>query len=94
MPLAVILHGHDAEGKLCIRFCGSLCVRFVALVFAAFAGEEETGKADEACQQADGKEQNAELLHLLATEQQEQSSRSQADEGEDKRGFLFVLCHW
>ena len=94
MPLGVILHGHDAEGKLCIRLCGRLCVRFAALVLAAFAGEEETAKADETSQQADGQEQGTELLHLLATEQQEQSSRSQADDGEDKRGFLFVLCHW
>lgn len=94
MPLGVILHGHDAAGKLCIRLCGSLRVCLAALVLAAFAGKEETGKADETSQQADGQEQDAELLHLLATEEQEQSSCGQADDGEDKRGFLFVLCHW
>ena len=94
MPLAVVLHGYDAEGKLCIRLCGSLCVRFAALVLAAFAREEETAKADETSQQAHGQEQGTELLHLLATEEQEQRSRGQADDGEDKSGFLFVLCHW
>lgn len=54
MPLAVILHGHDAAGKLCIRLCGSLRVCLIVLVLAAFAGAVETGKADEGSQQADG----------------------------------------
>ena len=74
MPLAVIAHGHDAVGEVGICLGGSLGVWLAALMFSAFSGEEEAGKADESRHAAQPQQEGGGLFYVFAAEKQEQGS--------------------